>query len=74
MKVYRKVNQTKFKKDGLEGLLTMHDNGNLAVSRDLKVLFTGLQYFESNSYFCIDKPTVKQTRIIMDRLFDFKSA
>ena len=44
MKVYRKKWQTKFIKDGFEGLLSLHDSGKLAVSIDHKALFDWLEY------------------------------
>jgi hypothetical protein len=73
MNVYRKVKQTKFVKDGLKGLLTIHDHGRMAVSVDHKSLFAGLNYEEIDSYFYIDSPSTNDTTIIMDRLFDFKT-
>ena len=36
--MYRRVKQTKFVKDGLSGLLTIHDDGRKAVSVDHKIL------------------------------------
>ncbi|PKF60234.1 hypothetical protein CW745_16075 [Psychromonas sp. psych-6C06] len=73
MKVYRKVKQTKFVKDGLKGLLTIHDHGGIAVSIDHKSLFVGLTYEETDSYLYIDKPSTKDKTMIMDRLFDSKT-
>jgi hypothetical protein len=73
MKVYRKKWQTKFIKDGFEGLLTLHDSGKFAVSIDHKALFDGLEYEEMDSYYVIQKPTTGQKNIIMDRLFDFNA-
>ena len=72
MKVYRKVKQTKFVKDGFKGLLTIHDEGRIAVSMDHKSIFLGLKYKKTDSYFCIDKPTTKERTIIFNRLFDFE--
>jgi len=69
MKVYRKIKQTKFIKNGLNGLLTIHDHGGIAVSVDHKSIFTGLNYEETESYFYIDKPSTNDKTIIMDRLF-----
>ena len=69
MKTYRKVKQTKFVKDGLTGLLTIHDHGGIAVSVDHKSLFSGLSYDEVDSYYYIDKPTTHDKTVIMDRLF-----
>lgn len=75
MKVYRKVGQIKFIKKGLKGLLTIHDFGKIAVSMDHKVLFVGLDYYDDDhSYFCIDKPTTRERKIIFDRLFDMPEA
>lgn len=71
MKVYRRVKQTKYIKDGLKGLLTIHDDGRMAVSRDHKELFSGLNYRMTGSYFCIDKPSTRDRTVIMDRLFEF---
>jgi len=71
MKVYRKVSQTKYIKEGLKGLLTIHDNGAFAVSMDHQGLFNGLKYKDIGSYYCIEKPTTKEREIIIDRLFDF---
>jgi len=73
MDVYRRVGQTKFEKDGLAGLLTLHDNGRIAVSMDHKELFSGLKYEETDSYYYISKPSTNEQKIIMDRLFDFKT-
>ncbi|WP_137297874.1 hypothetical protein [Psychromonas sp. SP041] len=69
MKVYRKVKQTKFVKEGLKGLLTIHDHGGIAVSIDHKAIFNGFSYEETDSYFYIDKPSINDKTIIMDRLF-----
>jgi hypothetical protein len=70
--IYRKVKQTKFIKEGLKGLLTIHDDGKMAVSLDHKELFAGLNFEERESYLCIDKPTTRDRTIIMNRLFDFE--
>ncbi|MDO6568155.1 hypothetical protein Q4561_13870 [Alteromonas sp. 1_MG-2023] len=69
MEVYRKVKQTKFVKDGLRGLLTVHDHGGIAVSADHKTIFNGLNYEEVDSYLYISKPSTKDKTLIMDRLF-----
>jgi len=73
MKVYRKKGQTKFVKDGFDGLLTLHDNGKIAVSVDHKQIFNGLKYEETDSYFVIKEPSTQQQRTIMDRLFDYNT-
>ncbi|AOW75414.1 hypothetical protein A3Q34_00040 [Colwellia sp. PAMC 20917] len=70
MKTYRKIKQTKFVKNGLEGLLTIHDHGKIAVSMGHKSIFKGLNYEEADSYFYIDKPSTSDKTIIMVRLFD----
>lgn len=70
MKVYRKVKQTKFIKDGLEGLLTIHDHGGIAVSLDHKVLFNDLGFDDKGSYLYISKPSTEEKTIILNRLFD----
>jgi len=69
LKVYRMKGQTKFKVDGVEGLLTLHDSGKIGVSVDLKSLFNGLQYEIELSYFAIRKPTTREREVIFDRLF-----
>tara|TARA_B100000809_G_scaffold263359_1_gene316414 strand:+ start:23 stop:235 length:213 start_codon:yes stop_codon:yes gene_type:complete len=70
MNVYRKVKQTKFIKKGLDGLLTIHDHGGIAVSLDHKVLFNNLTYDDKGSYLYISRPTTEEKTIIMDRLFE----
>ena len=70
MKTYRKIKQTKFVKNGLEGLLTVHDHGKIAVSMEHKSIFKGLNYEEAKSYFYIDEPSTSEKTMIMDRLFD----
>lgn len=72
MKVYRKVGQTKFIKEGCEGLLTIHDSGKIAGSKDHKELFNGTTYEMDAKYRSIKKPTTKDMKKIMDALFDFK--
>ncbi len=71
--VARKVKQTKYRKTGLKGLLTIHDNGLVAVSIDHKQLFAGLTYTKTDSYYEIKKPSSNDRTIIMDRLFDFNN-
>lgn len=51
--------------------MTLHDNGKIAVSKDHKALFEGLQYQETGGYFTIVKPTPREQGTIMNRLFDF---
>jgi len=51
MKIYRKIRQTKFVKPGSAGLLTLHDNGTVAVSLEHKELFRGLDYLILDSYY-----------------------
>ncbi|WP_221932886.1 DUF1643 domain-containing protein [Thalassotalea sp. PS06] len=65
----RKVKQTKFRMDGVSGLLTLHDNGTVAVSQSHKNIFTGLDYLEVGSYYEIRKPDTKTMTVIWDRLF-----
>ena len=72
MQVYRKVRQTKFIKEGHEGLLTIHDSGKIAGSKDHKDLFNGTIYEMDAGYRSITKPTAKDMKKIMDALFDFK--
>ena len=71
MKVYRKEGQTKFIKNNMKGLLTLHDNGTIGVSVDHKTLFNGLEYEENGSYYVIYSPSTEQHKIIMDRLFNY---
>ena len=66
------VGQTKFIKDGFEGLLTIHDSGKIAGSKDHKDLFNTLKYEMVGGYRSITKPTARETGIIMNALFDFK--
>jgi len=72
VEVYRKVGQTKFKKKGWEGLLTIYDSGKIAGSKDHKELFNGLIYEMDASYRCILKPGTNDMKKIMDALFEFK--
>jgi hypothetical protein len=72
MKVYRKVGQTKFIKDGFDGLVTLHDSGKIAGSKDHKDLFNGTKYEIVGGYRSITKPTAIEMKTIMDALFDFK--
>jgi hypothetical protein len=74
MKVYRKVGQTKFIKDGFDGLVTLHDSGKIAGSKDHKDLFNGTKYEDEKvgGYRSIVKPTAIEMKTIMDALFDFK--
>jgi len=72
MKIYRRVGQTKFIKGGCEGLVTLHDSGKIAGSKDHKDLFNGLAYDMVGGYRSITKPTAKDMEVIMDALFDFK--
>ena len=71
MKVYSRVGQTKYIKNGLKGLLTIHDTGTIAGSGDHKDLFNGLNYKMVGGYRSITSPTSKEKGTIMDRLFDF---
>jgi len=73
MRVYRRVKQTKYSKDGLKGLLTIHDHGRMAVSMDHKELFSGLKYVKEKSYYAIANPTTEERTIIFNRLFDFET-
>ena len=59
MKVYRKIGQTKFIKKGCEGLLTIHDSGKIAGSKDHQELFNGTTYDMDSGYRSITKPTSK---------------
>ena len=67
MKVYRKVGQSKFIKEGYEGLLTIHDSGKIAGSIDRKELFNETIYEMDAGCRSITKPTAKD----MNALFDF---
>ncbi len=69
MKIYRKVKQTKYIKYGMDGLLTIHDHGGIAVSVDHKEIFNGLKYEDKGSYLYINTPSTNDKTIIMDRLF-----
>ncbi len=69
VQTYRRVRQTKFVRDGWKGLLTLHDDGRIAVSVDHKALFSGLNFFVHRSYHCIDHPTTPEMTLVMDRLF-----
>ena len=71
MKVYRKVGQTKFIKDGYEGLLTIHDSVKIAGSKVHKELFNGIIYEMDAGYRSIIKSTSNDMTKIMDALFDF---
>jgi hypothetical protein len=71
MKVYRRVGQTKFIKEGFDGLVTLHDSGKIAGSKDHKDLFNGLCYEIVGCYRSITKPTAKDMCVIMDALFNF---
>ena len=71
---YRKDGQTKFKRDGWAGLVTLHDTGTIAGSVDHKDLFNGMDYEVSGSYRVIWKPTAAQRGKVMDTLFGFKPA
>jgi len=70
MKVYRTVGQTKFKREGWKGLVTLNDTGSIAGSVDHKALFDGMNYEISNSYRVIWKPTAAERGKILDALFD----
>ena len=72
MKVYRKVGQTKFIKDGFDGLVSLSDSGKIVGSKDHKDLFNGTKYEIDGGYRSITKPTAIEMKIIMDALFDFK--
>lgn len=71
VQTYRVKAQTKFVRDGWEGLLTLHDSGEIAVSVDHRRIFDDLEYKDEGSYWAIKKPTTKERGIIWDRLFDY---
>ncbi|MFN2202256.1 MAG: hypothetical protein ACK2UO_13680 [Caldilineaceae bacterium] len=69
VRVYRKVKQTKFVRDGWAGLVALTDSGAIAGSADHKVLFNGLDYEVSQSYRVIRNPTAAERGKILDALF-----
>jgi len=67
MELIRKVGQTKFKKDGLKGLVTLHDSGELAASCDHKY---ALGVEPSSGYAIVNKNDIKARKSALDMLFD----
>jgi hypothetical protein len=71
--IYRRAKQTRYVKNGMEGLLAIHDDGRLAATINHKELLAGLNYFDSGSYYRINKPTTRDRTIIMNRLFGLEA-